>query len=92
MREHTDEERQQFRENPEEHLKMRKATEKVLTGVYPLFIKDWPLQTQTAAFMKASMKEKINNDKLAEKLIPNFSVGCRRLTVLFPVVTVTRHH
>ncbi|PKY00472.1 FAD/NAD(P)-binding domain-containing protein [Aspergillus campestris IBT 28561] len=80
MREHTDEERQQFRENPEEYLKMRKATEKVLTGVYPLFINDWPIQTQTAEYMKASMKEKINNEELAEQLIPDFPVGCRRLT------------
>jgi cation diffusion facilitator CzcD-associated flavoprotein CzcO len=43
-------------------------------------LKDGAAQKETRAIMTQQMKEKLSNDALAEKLIPQWGVGCRRLT------------
>jgi hypothetical protein len=40
-------------------------------------------QESTVAYMLEQMTQKIGNKAMAEKLIPNFAVGCRGLTVRY---------
>lgn len=79
--EYTEEEKQRFKNSPEVLRDMRKDTEKGLSTIFPLFIKDSMAQDQATVEMKKQMRKKINKDDLADRLIPDFAVGCRRLTV-----------
>ncbi|OAL38853.1 hypothetical protein AYO20_02059 [Fonsecaea nubica] len=78
--EYSDEEKEMFRLKPELWLEMRKKAEKAMALVFPLMLKGSASQEAAAAYMKSQMVQKINNDELAQKLIPDFAVGCRRLT------------
>jgi hypothetical protein len=78
---YSDEEKRLFRENPGELLRLRKATEKSMSSAFPLLIKGSKTQKAAETYMKEQMEKKLNNPELAKKLIPNFTVGCRRLTV-----------
>lgn len=78
---YTEEEKQAFKEKPDILLEMRKQTEKGMASAFPLLLQGSATQDQTVQYMQQQMKQKINNDELAEKLIPDFAVGCRRLTV-----------
>jgi cation diffusion facilitator CzcD-associated flavoprotein CzcO len=79
--EYTDEEKLQFREGPGVHLQLRKQIEHVMASYFPLFIQGSLGQETALQVVKGLMKQKINNDILAEQLIPKFAVGCRRFTV-----------
>lgn len=79
--EYTDEEKEQFRTEPGVLLKIRKDGEEAMDRIFPLFIKGSFAQTSTVEYMREQMTQKIGNRELAEKLIPEFAVGCRRLTV-----------
>lgn len=76
----TDEQKRQFRDEPGVLLEMRRATETTLNRVLPLFQKGSSIQAKAAAIAKTNMQDKLNPE-LAEKLIPDFPLGCRRLTV-----------
>jgi cation diffusion facilitator CzcD-associated flavoprotein CzcO len=69
-----------FSNRPGTLLKYRKEIETGLNGMFPLFLKGTTTQDETRNGMIAQMKEKLNNKFLEEKLIPDWSVGCRRLT------------
>lgn len=85
LHEYTEEEKNAFRDQPGVLLELRKTAERAITMVFPLLIKGSQTQVQTAAYMKEQMIQKINNDELANKLIPDFALGCRRLTVSGPI-------
>ncbi|CAK7224672.1 hypothetical protein SCUCBS95973_005597 [Sporothrix curviconia] len=74
------EERAEFANKPGALLKYRKEIETGLNGQFGIFLKKTKVNEDTRAYMIAQMKEKLNNDFLADKLIPDWSVGCRRLT------------
>ncbi|KAJ6166733.1 hypothetical protein N7470_002180 [Penicillium chermesinum] len=78
---YSEEEKKAFKEQPGLLLEMRKATEKAMGSVFPLLIKGSETQVQNVAYMKEQMIKKLKNDELASKLIPEFALGCRRLTV-----------
>ncbi len=78
---YTDEEKQRFRDEPGVLLKIRKDGEEAMDRIFPLFIKGSYAQTSTVAYMREQMTKKIGDKELTEKLIPEFAVGCRRLTV-----------
>ncbi|KAF1990549.1 FAD/NAD(P)-binding domain-containing protein [Aulographum hederae CBS 113979] len=74
------EEKEAFANKPGELLDYRKNVERGLNGQFGIFLKDTKTNTETHAYMKAQMKEKLKNDFLEQKLIPEWAVGCRRLT------------
>ncbi|KAE8331443.1 hypothetical protein BDV39DRAFT_189838 [Aspergillus sergii] len=77
---YTEEEKRTFEEKPQVLLNMRKQTERAMATGFSLLIQESVTQKGTVQYMTEQMKQKINNDELAEKLIPDFAVGCRRLT------------
>lgn len=78
---YSEEEQDRFRAHPEILLEMRKKTERSMMNTFPLLVKGSASQEATEAYMRSQMKQKINRDELSDKLIPDFAVGCRRLTV-----------
>ncbi|KAM4066273.1 NAD(P)-binding rossmann-like domain-containing protein [Hirsutella rhossiliensis] len=75
-----DEEKQSFRDDPTMWLQMRRATERALAGVFPLFVKNSATQKAASAYMKDQMIQKLGDKELSDRLIPNFGLGCRRIT------------
>ncbi|KAE9978465.1 hypothetical protein EG328_001463 [Venturia inaequalis] len=76
----TEHEKYEFANNPSVLLEYRKNVERGLNGQFGIFLKDTKTNTDTHSYMKKQMKEKLHNEFLEEKLIPDWSVGCRRLT------------
>ncbi|KAL6231959.1 hypothetical protein BDW75DRAFT_247542 [Aspergillus navahoensis] len=79
-REYTEEEKQTFKKDPAVLLALRKQAEYAMSTAFPLLIKGSVAQEQTTEYMRQQMVNKINNQELAAKLIPDFALGCRRLT------------
>jgi cation diffusion facilitator CzcD-associated flavoprotein CzcO len=80
---YTEEERKRFQDTPTELLAMRKQTESFMTSatLFSLFIKGSKAQEVLAQDMEDHMRMKIDNDLLAQALIPEYPLGCRRPTV-----------
>jgi cation diffusion facilitator CzcD-associated flavoprotein CzcO len=76
----TPEERRDFAERPGALLEYRKGIEGGLNAQFGIFLKRNKLNDDTHAYMLAQMKDKLRDAYLEEKLIPDWSVGCRRLT------------
>ena len=58
----------------------RKSIERGLNGQFGIFLKETKPNLDTHSYMLSQMKEKLQNEYLEERLIPKWSVGCRRLT------------
>ncbi|KAF9869370.1 monooxygenase [Colletotrichum karsti] len=76
----SEEEKREFREKPGALNEYRKNVESGLNGQFGIFLKNNKINEDTHAYMLQQMKEKLNNPYLEDKLIPEWSVGCRRLT------------
>jgi cation diffusion facilitator CzcD-associated flavoprotein CzcO len=76
----SDEEMRKFAETPGALLAYRKRIESGLNGQFGLFLRDSRVNRDTQAYMERQMREKLGDGALAEKLIPRWSLGCRRLT------------
>ncbi|RFU26005.1 hypothetical protein B7463_g10330, partial [Scytalidium lignicola] len=74
------EELESFANEPGLLLEYRKANETSLDTITNIFLKGSSSQKETRELMTRQMKEKLQNDYLAAKLIPDWGVGCRRLT------------
>ncbi|PGH26446.1 hypothetical protein AJ80_01944 [Polytolypa hystricis UAMH7299] len=74
------EERRDFAEKPGALLKYRKEVESGMNSQFAIFLKGTQTNNDTHDYMMGKMKEKLNNEFLEEKLIPEWHVGCRRLT------------
>ncbi|KAF8240258.1 FAD/NAD(P)-binding domain-containing protein [Tricholoma matsutake] len=77
---YSEEDREEFKTNPEVHLQYRKRQEENINALFPMFKLDTEAQSIIRSTMHAQMKEKLQNDDLEAKLIPQFGVGCRRFT------------
>ncbi|KIW83605.1 hypothetical protein Z517_02851 [Fonsecaea pedrosoi CBS 271.37] len=77
---YTADEKKQFTEQEGTLTKYRKQIERDTNKLFNLFIKDTPSQKENRAYITGLMKEKIANPYLEERLIPEWSLGCRRLT------------
>lgn len=78
---YTDEEKKQFRANPDEFLRYRKKIEGDMNKTFETMLKESPKQKGARKVFAEIMKQRLNNDEvLAEKLTPKWAVGCRRLT------------
>ncbi|OQE13287.1 hypothetical protein PENFLA_c051G04100 [Penicillium flavigenum] len=80
LHEYTEEEKKTFRDQPGALLEVRKQGERAMAAGFPIMVQGSQTQSQMKEHMKEQMKQKINNDELANKLIPDFALGCRRLT------------
>ena len=58
----------------------RKDVERGLNGQFGIFLKHSKTNSDTHAYMKSQMIEKLHDEFLEAKLIPEWHVGCRRLT------------
>lgn len=77
-----DEEQQKaWIENPEEYLALRKEIEKELNFRFPLYIRESEFQAMARNFTRKDMRGKLEKKpEVADLIIPNFGVGCRRPT------------
>ncbi|KAF2093574.1 FAD/NAD(P)-binding domain-containing protein [Rhizodiscina lignyota] len=76
----SDKEKLEFATKPGVLLDYRKNVERGLNGQFGLFLKGNNINEDTHKYFLSQMKEKLHNEYLESKLIPDFSVGCRRLT------------
>ncbi|CAK1354968.1 putative sterigmatocystin biosynthesis monooxygenase stcW [Cercospora beticola] len=77
----SEEEKRNFRENPEALKQYRKKIQAASNRAFDMFVKDSDAQTAARKATADQMKEKLGNDEsLAAKLTPDYEVGCRRAT------------
>ncbi|KAL8293255.1 hypothetical protein RQP46_000949 [Phenoliferia psychrophenolica] len=78
---YTEEQRKTYREDREKYNEFRKGIETELNSRFRFLYKDGPEQKVVFDFFTKWMAEKLpGRPDLAEMLIPDFAVGCRRLT------------
>lgn len=78
---YSDEEKRDFRENPEKLKQYRKKIQAGSNRAFDMFVKDSHAQNVGRKATADQMKEKLGNDEdLARKLTPDYEVGCRRAT------------
>lgn len=77
---YTDEEKRDFASKPNTLTDYRKRIESGLNGQFGIFLKNTPMNNETHDYMVQQMKEKIGDERLISKLIPEWSFGCRRMT------------
>ncbi|KIX06705.1 uncharacterized protein Z518_04681 [Rhinocladiella mackenziei CBS 650.93] len=75
-----EQEKQEFQQNPDKHLQYRRSIESSGNAIFPLFLTESQQQQQAMSFFSQSMKDQIPDPYLRQKLVPEWSVGCRRLT------------
>ncbi|KAH0432695.1 4-hydroxyacetophenone monooxygenase [Colletotrichum camelliae] len=69
------------RTSPEKYLKFRKSLEAKLFSRFGGIFKDGPQNAAAEESIRKLMKARLSGSgELAEEIIPDFSVGCRRLT------------
>ncbi|KAL6230334.1 hypothetical protein BDW75DRAFT_248777 [Aspergillus navahoensis] len=76
----SEEEKQAFRSDIERLTEYRRGIERGMNGQFAIFLRNTEGQRSTREYMTEQMKEKLNNIDLEKVLIPNWSVGCRRIT------------
>lgn len=77
---YSEEEKKRFATDPAYHVETRKKAEARANGSFALFHSGSTEQAQIRAYMEDRMKSKLNNPDLEKLLIPDWAVGCRRLT------------
>lgn len=78
---YTEKEKQRFRDDPEYHLKYRRAVERSVVTGFGMFYRGSELNIAAKKYMQDSMAQRLGNrDDLKERFIPEWSPGCRRLT------------
>ncbi|KAF9876803.1 hypothetical protein CkaCkLH20_05649 [Colletotrichum karsti] len=77
---YTEEQKNQFSQDPVAYLAHRKAIETKINASFPHNIASHPAQKMAREFVTERMKRILKNDKtLTERLVPTFPMGCRRL-------------
>lgn len=78
---YTEEQKREFKENPQKLFEMRRLIENHFNQFFYALLVDTPQQRGAAEAFKKEMERRLNNDPdLCAKLIPDWKVGCRRLT------------
>ncbi|KAI3572435.1 hypothetical protein IWW34DRAFT_637488 [Fusarium oxysporum f. sp. albedinis] len=73
------EQKQEFKHDPDKFSKYRKALEEEICARFDLVLKDSDSQAQAKALLAQYMKQTLGKDSsLAERLVPDFGVLCRR--------------
>lgn len=76
----TPEEKEAFATKPGVLTEYRKGIERGMNGTFPLFLKSTQGQQETRQYMTMQMQEKLRDANLERVLIPQWPVGCRRIT------------
>lgn len=86
---YTEEEKQKLRSDPEALLKYRKEIDIALQKRFPIFLRGTIENKMAKAMMADAIRARIGpgRDDLKEMFIPEFSPGCRRLTVSYSSCT-----
>jgi cation diffusion facilitator CzcD-associated flavoprotein CzcO len=79
-RAYSPEERERFERDPQYHLDERRKIEASMNSSFAIFHADSPEQHHVRAYMQDQMESKLKDKPLEKVLIPEWSVGCRRLT------------
>jgi hypothetical protein len=75
----TEEQQKKWAEDPKEFLRVRKIVDQALNHLFELHFKDSDLQKQAVQQYSAQMRKRLGKKgDIADKLIPDFGVGCRR--------------
>lgn len=77
---YTPEQIRHFNENPAEYEKYCRAIEGELNKRFNLMHLHSDDQKNSRELIAALMRDKLNNEKLAAKMVPEFALGCRRMT------------
>lgn len=78
---YTEDEKKEFRENPAALKALRKQIEHGFNMFFYALLRDSPAQAAIYDIFKKQMADRLNGDpELCAKLIPDWRVGCRRLT------------
>lgn len=77
---YSDEEKASFRSDNPAYLHARKEIESQFNSMFAIFVKGSPEQQDARARFEARMRELIRDPALQEALIPDFEVGCRRVS------------
>jgi cyclohexanone monooxygenase len=78
--EYSPEEQARFAKDKEYHIAMRKKSENAANGAFGMFHAGSKQQREVRAYMEGEMRTKLHNPDLENVLIPDWAVGCRRLT------------
>ena len=79
----SDEQREHFRNDPESYLTFRKQVEREINGKFQMLVNGSEKADDVRKLAYDSMVQLLGPDgasKYAEKIIPEFPVGCRRIT------------
>lgn len=90
-REFTSEEKREFEDNRAGHVEFRRKIERTGNSVFPLFLQNSDAQKQAFDHFSNGMREGIHDAYLKDKLVPQWSVGCRRLTPGVDYLESLRH-
>ncbi|KAL4769731.1 hypothetical protein BDW60DRAFT_224760 [Aspergillus nidulans var. acristatus] len=79
---YTEEEKEKFRNDPNHLRQYRKQIDQALNSRFPNFYKGSQEQKTSRQIVETAMRERLTkmDPDLREKLIPDFDVGCRRVT------------
>ncbi|KAB5576482.1 hypothetical protein GE09DRAFT_1053840 [Coniochaeta sp. 2T2.1] len=78
---YTEEQKRELREKPKELLKIRRSIEHGFNQFFYALLNDSPQQVAVHKTLSKMMLDRLNGrQSLIEKLVPEWKVGCRRLT------------
>lgn len=78
--EYSAEQIKKWNEDPEEYTKYARDVEGELNKRFNLMHLESKDQKTSREIIANMMKEKLNNEKIARKMVPEFALGCRRMT------------
>ncbi|KAI3002567.1 hypothetical protein CBS147346_5793 [Aspergillus niger] len=68
-----------FVNDPESVTALRKDNERTMNSIFTMYLKDTVLQEQAKGLLTSVMKKAFQDQEMEDRLIPNFSVGCKRV-------------
>ncbi|ERS95329.1 hypothetical protein HMPREF1624_08207 [Sporothrix schenckii ATCC 58251] len=77
---YTDEQIRQFQDDPAAHAKYCREIEGELNKRFNLMHRNSVDQKNSRELIAKIMRERLDNDALAAKMVPGFALGCRRMT------------
>lgn len=89
-RPYSEDEQRAFRDTPGLLLSLRKQVGASLDGVFPLMIRNSAVHTEASRRAREQMEERIANEALAARLVPDYPLGCRRITVSLSLIDSIR--
>ncbi|KAB5551062.1 hypothetical protein GE09DRAFT_1124767 [Coniochaeta sp. 2T2.1] len=77
---YTEEEKAEFKSNPQVLLDWRKNAEANVNKIFPMFLKGSRMQESTKKAVTKQMSERLRDPRLRDNLVPEWDFGCRRMT------------